>query len=64
MAEPIKNAEELLRAREARVLRVPIVMRILLNLFGVGAAFSGPIPTSARVVVCVLTSVYHLYGDQ
>ena len=49
-----KNAEELLRIREARVLRVPIVVRIVFSLFGLGSAFAYAMPVAGRLVVCVV----------
>jgi signal transduction histidine kinase len=54
MSGQIKSAEELLRIREARVLRVPIVVRIVFSLFGLGSAFTVTMPVTARVVVCVV----------
>ena len=49
--DQISTAEELLRIREARGLRVPVVVRILFGLYGVISIFTAPIPPGSRLII-------------
>lgn len=64
MGQPIKTAEDLLRIREARILRLPAFVRIVFSLFGFGTAFSIDMPTAVMwliFVICGATITANLY---